>query len=78
MGNVDKIDRKLADRALLLLRVTAGLDAMDRRYSRPSPSITQGRSGSRPGGGAVGLLTIEDHRAVLIQKGSCNARRAAY
>jgi len=50
-GNVDKIDRKLADRALLQLEVdAAGLDAMDRRYLT---TIAE-----HYGGGPVGIETI--------------------
>src|ERR1041384_8094347 len=50
-GNVDKIDRKLADRALLQLEVdAAGLDAMDRRYLT---TIAENY-----GGGPVGVETL--------------------
>src|SRR4249919_536159 len=50
-GNVDKIDRKLADRALLQLEVdAAGLDAMDRRYLA---TIAENY-----GGGPVGVETL--------------------
>ena len=50
-GNVDKIDRKLADRALLQLEVdAAGLDAMDRRYLT---TIAE-----HYGGGPVGVETL--------------------
>ena len=49
--NVDKIDRKLADRALLQLEVdAAGLDAMDRRYLT---TIAE-----HYGGGPVGVETL--------------------
>jgi Holliday junction DNA helicase RuvB len=50
-ANVDKIDRKLADRALLQLEVdAAGLDAMDRRYLT---TIAE-----HYGGGPVGVETL--------------------
>ncbi len=50
-GGVDKIDRKLADRALLQLEVdAAGLDAMDRRYLT---TIAE-----HYGGGPVGVETL--------------------
>jgi Holliday junction DNA helicase RuvB len=50
-GNVDQIDRKLADRALLQLEVdAAGLDAMDRRYLT---TIAENY-----GGGPVGVETL--------------------
>jgi Holliday junction DNA helicase RuvB len=50
-GSVDKIDRKLADRALLQLEVdAAGLDAMDRRYLT---TIAENY-----GGGPVGVETL--------------------
>jgi Holliday junction DNA helicase RuvB len=51
VGNVDQIDRKLADRALLELEVdAAGLDAMDRRYLA---TIAENY-----GGGPVGVETM--------------------
>ena len=50
-ASVDKIDRKLADRALLQLEVdAAGLDAMDRRYLT---TIAENY-----GGGPVGVETL--------------------
>jgi Holliday junction DNA helicase RuvB len=50
-GGLDKIDRKLADRALLQLEVdAAGLDAMDRRYLT---TIAE-----HYGGGPVGVETL--------------------
>jgi holliday junction DNA helicase RuvB len=50
-GGLDKIDRKLADRALLQLEVdAAGLDAMDRRYLM---TIAE-----HYGGGPVGVETL--------------------
>jgi len=50
-GGVDKVDRKLADRALLQLEVdAAGLDAMDRRYLT---TIAE-----HYGGGPVGVETL--------------------
>ena len=49
--SADKIDRKLADRALLQLEVdAAGLDAMDRRYLSTIAS--------NYGGGPVGVETL--------------------
>ena len=51
VGKVDKVDRKLADRALLELEVdAAGLDAMDRRYLT---TIAE-----HYGGGPVGVETL--------------------
>ncbi|MHA0112087.1 hypothetical protein ACXYUI_34310, partial [Klebsiella pneumoniae] len=49
VSNVEKIDRKLADKALLALEVdNAGLDSMDRRYLRTIARITAAaRSASR-------------------------------
>src|SRR4029077_8976525 len=50
-GGLDKIDRKLADRALLQLEVdAAGLDAMDRRYLTTIAA--------HYGGGPVGVETL--------------------
>ncbi|MEW6450910.1 MAG: Holliday junction branch migration DNA helicase RuvB [Pseudomonadota bacterium] len=51
VSNVEKIDRKLADKALLALEVdNAGLDSMDRRYLR---TIAENY-----GGGPVGVETM--------------------
>ena len=51
VAKADKIDRKLADKALLALEVdNAGLDSMDRRYLR---TIAENY-----GGGPVGVETM--------------------